>query len=84
MHWKENIWSNIFFGGKCNCKIEDHYIIMSKSFNDLEQSGGVYSLSEEHIIDNFEYTTKEVVSISYSIQSKKEWEIIQVIKSFDI
>ena len=37
-----------YSGGNCNWKIEDYYNIMSKAFNDLEESCGVYALSEEH------------------------------------
>ena len=48
-----------YSGGKCKWKIEDYYNIMSKEFNDLEQSVGVYTLSEDQKINNFECRMKE-------------------------
>ena len=40
-----------YSGGTRNWKVEYYYNIMSKSFNDLEQAGGVYALSEEQKIN---------------------------------
>ena len=40
-----------YSGGTRNWKVEYYYNIMSKSFNELEQAGGVYALSEEQKIN---------------------------------
>ena len=41
----KKIYGATYSGVKHNWKIEDYYNILSKAFNNLEQSGGVYALS---------------------------------------
>ena len=81
---EKKISESTYSGGKRNCKIEDYYNIMSKEFNDLDKSGGVYALPEEHKINKFECGMKEAVAIAYYIHARKEWDTIQGIKSFYI
>ena len=56
-----------YSGGNRNWKLKDCYNIISKSFNDLEKSGGVYALSEEQKTQKFECEIKESFAISYYI-----------------
>ena len=37
---------------------------MSKAFNELDQAGGLYAMSEEHKINKFECGIKEAVTVS--------------------
>ena len=50
---KKKTYEATYSGEKRNQKIEDYYNIIPKSFNDLEQAGGVYALPEYHNTNNF-------------------------------
>ena len=62
-----------YSGEKRFFTIETYYDIFTKAFNDLDDAGGVYSLTEEQKINRFENGLREEKSIGYSISARKEW-----------
>ena len=62
-----------YSGEKRLFTIENYYDIFTKAFNDLDDAGGVYSLTEEQKINKFENGLREEKSIGYSITARKEW-----------
>ena len=63
-----------YFGERRNFSIENYYDVLAKAFNDLDDAGGVYKLSEEQKISKFENGLREEKAISYSITARNEWK----------
>ena len=73
-----------YFGERRNFSMETYYNIFAKAFNDLDDAGGVYELSEEQKINKFESGLREEKAISYSITARNEWKNLpQLNKSFE-
>ena len=63
-----------YFGERRNFNIETYYDVFAKAFNDLDDAGGVYKLSEEQKINKFESGLREEKAINYSITARNEWK----------
>ena len=73
-----------YFGERSNFNLENYYDIFTKVFNDLDDAGGVYELSEEQKINEFKNGLRKEKAISYSITARNEWEtLVQPTKIFE-
>ena len=73
-----------YFGERRNFTIESYYDVFAKAFYGLDDTGGVYKLSEKQKINKFESGLREEKAIIYSITARNTWKnLAQSTKSFE-
>ena len=65
-----------YFGERRHFTIETYYEIFTKAFNDLDDAGGVYMLSEAQKVNKFEGGLREERAINYSIHARRKWSTL--------
>ena len=73
-----NTIKNAHYNGNRRFTIDEYYDMMTKACNSLDDAGVVYRMTEEQKINSFESGLKEPTAVSYSIQSRQEWDSLPV------
>ena len=72
------IQNAFFHGNRRNFTIESYYTIMTNAFNDLNNSGPGYHLSEAQKIIKFEAGLKQDTAIRYAITAKTSFDELPI------